>query len=91
MTPVAKGNEAEGNDDQQYSLFVYMPPKKEGSIPTKSDGANKSFPTWQCRRKEELEERQNLEDECQDETCPGRYFGQDCECSISYKPAGDAV
>lgn len=44
MSSVPECDETEGNNDEQNSLFVDMPPKEKGCIPTKSDGTDEGFP-----------------------------------------------
>lgn len=65
MTPVSKGDQTEGDDDEKNSLLVNMPSEEERGVTTQSDCANKGLPGW---LEEELDKRHDLKEQCSEKT-----------------------
>lgn len=65
-----------------------VPAEEERGIAAQGDGTNEILPS---RLREQLEKRQTLEDECEDETRSGADLGQNSERGVSDQAASDAL
>lgn len=88
IAAVLQRDEGEGYDDKQDGLFVNMPPEEERGIAAERNGADKAGPGGV---EEELDERDGLEDNGENECYPSCNLGQDGEGCVANETPGDAV
>lgn len=88
MPPVPKGNETERDNDKKNSFLVHMPAEQERGVSTQGDSSNEGFPS---RLEEELDQRYDLEKECENKTGSWTDFRQYGERRVSNQATGDTL
>lgn len=79
MSPVLQGNQAKGDDDQEYSLFVNMPSEEERSVAAERYCSYEGIP---CGLLEELDEWDYLEKKGESKAYSWSDFWEYCKRRI---------
>lgn len=87
VPPVLKREQTERDNDKEHGLLMDVPAEEERRVTAERDGANKVVPG---RRSKELQQRQCLEDDREDEARARADIGQDRKRRVSDQTAGDA-